>query len=143
VNDSYQQLLETLREKLEKALAHLEYSASRTSNLSTDLNSLSEQELADWESYTSRFSRLSELFLQRYLRTWIKLRDPGFEGSFRDFLNAAHKHGLIEAVEPWLAIREMRNRMAHEYEDSRLQILFEEIRERTPTLFSIREILLR
>lgn len=143
MNQPYNNLLEELNKKLEKALKHLEYSAQKTSNLPTVIADLSEQELSDWEGFTSRFSKVSEIFLQRYIRTWILTRDPGFSGSFRDFLNAAHKHGLIDSIEPWLAIREMRNRMAHEYEDSRLQILFEEVRLRTPTLLTIRDILSR
>jgi hypothetical protein len=139
----YNNLLEDLRKKLERALKHLEYSAQKTSNLSTDVANLSEQELSDWEGFTLRFSRVSEIFLQRYMRTWILARDPGFSGSFRDFLNAAHKHGLIDSIEPWMKIREMRNRMAHEYEDSRLQILFEEVRLRASALLTIKDILSR
>lgn len=136
----YNNLLEDLRKKLERALKHLEYSAQKTSNLSTDVANLSEQELSDWEGFTSRFSRVSEIFLQPYMRTWILTRDPGFSGSFRDFLNAAHKHGLIDSIEPWMKIREMRNRMAHEYEDSRLHILFEEVRLRASALLTIKDI---
>jgi len=143
MTEAYANLLEDLHKKLERALKHLEYSAQKTANLSTDVASLSEQELSDWEGFTSRFSRVSEIFLQRYMRTWVLIRDPGFLGSFRDFLNAAHKHGLIDSIEPWLKIREMRNRMAHEYEDSRLQILFEEVRLRASTLLTIRDILSR
>lgn len=143
MNQPYNPLLEDIQKKLERALKHLEFSAHKTASLTTELALLSEQELSDWEGFTSRFSRVSEIFLQRYLRTWILARDPGFSGSFRDFLNAAHKLGLVDSVEPWLKIREMRNRMAHEYEDSRLQILFEEVRECTPTLLTIRELLLR
>lgn len=143
MTEAYNNLLEDLHKKLERALKHLEYSAQKTENLSTDVASLSEQELSDWEGFTSRFSRVSEIFLQRYMRTWVLIRDPGFSGSFRDFLNAAHKHGLIDSIEPWLKIREMRNRMAHEYEDSRLQILFEEVRLRASTLLTIRDILSR
>jgi hypothetical protein len=143
MNQPYNNLLEDLCKKLDRALKHLEYSAQKTASLPTAVANLSEQELSDWEGFTSRFSRVSEIFLQRYIRTWILTRDPGFSGSFRDFLNAAHKHGLIDSIEPWMQIREMRNRMAHEYEDSRLQILFEEVRLRTTTLLTIRDILSR
>ncbi len=134
-------LLLAIKSKLTKAIIHLEYSALRTKNHTTDPASMSEQELADWESFTARFSRVAELFLQRYLRTKLLHLDPGFQGSFRDQLHAAHKFGLISEVDPWLVIREMRNRMAHEYEDARLEILFEEVRSRTPLLLAIRESL--
>ena len=138
MNDDLQQLLSSHRDKLLRALAHLDYSHSRVGALGTDVAKLSEQELADWESYTARFARASEIFLQRYLRTWISIRDPGFSGSFRDYLNTACKLGLIEATEPWLAIREMRNKMSHEYEDTRLQTLFEQVRDRAPLVLQLR-----
>jgi hypothetical protein len=132
-----QAVLDSHRNKLLRALKHLEYSHARVASLDTDLTHLSEQELAEWESYTARFARAAEIFLQRYLRTWVLMRDPGFSGSFRDFLNVGHKLGLIDSPETWLAIREMRNRMAHEYEDTRLKLLFEEVRSRTPFVLQL------
>jgi AcrR family transcriptional regulator len=134
-------LLESTIAKLNKAIGHLEISYGRTLLLGTNPDLLSEHELAEWESLTARFSRVAELFLQRYLRTWILQRDPGFQGSFRDFLNMAEKFGLIESVDPWLSIREMRNKMAHEYEDERLARLFPDVRNQAPLLISIKKII--
>lgn len=136
--EDYVELLKELSEKLHRAMLHLEYSQQKTANLSTNVASLSEEELSHWESLTARFSRVAELFLQRYLRTWVLIRDPGFSGSFRDYLNIAHKFGLLDSVEPWLKIREMRNRMSHEYEDIRLKNLFEDVRRFTPLLLEIK-----
>lgn len=138
MSENYVELLKELGAKLHRALLHLDYSHQKTASLSTEIASLSEEELAHWESLTARFSRVAELFLQRYLRTWVLIRDPGFSGSFRDYLNAAHKYGLLESVEPWLKIREMRNRMSHEYEDLRLKVLFEDVRRFTPLLLEIK-----
>lgn len=139
MSENYPELLKQLSEKLHRALLHLEYSQQKTEKLPTNIASLSEEELAHWESLTARFSRVAELFLQRYLRTWVMIRDPGFSGSFRDYLNVAHKFGLVDSVEPWLKIREMRNRMSHEYEDLRLENLFEDVRRFTPMLLEIKQ----
>jgi hypothetical protein len=110
-------------------------------NFKTRLGStVYEHDLAEWECLTARFSRVAEIFLQRYLRTWVLIRDPGFEGSFRDYLNASEKYGLINDAAPWLAVREMRNKMAHEYEDERLALLFSEVRTRTPLLIELQSI---
>ncbi len=136
-----EEVLKVTTAKLVKAIGHLEISYGRALSLATNPNELSEQELSEWESLTARFSRVAELFLQRYLRTWILLRDPGFRGSFRDFLNAAEKFGLLQSSEPWLTIREMRNRMAHEYEDERLARLFLDVRNLAPQLIAIRDII--
>ena len=87
MNPNYLILLDSLRIKLEKAISHLDYSYRNIDSSILQPEKMSEQELANWESLTARFSRVSEIFLQRYLRTWILSRDPGFEGSFRDILN--------------------------------------------------------
>ena len=138
MNPNYLILLDSFRIKLEKAISHLDYSYRNIDSSILQPEKMSEQELANWESLTARFSRVSEIFLQRYLRTWILSRDPGFEGSFRDILNIAHKNGLIDSPDLWFSIREMRNRMAHEYEDSRLQILFEEVLAYSPHLLALK-----
>ena len=138
MSQDYLELLEELKGKLQRAMLHLEFSQQKTAHLSTAVSTLSEEDLAHWESLTARFSRVAELFLQRYLRTWILIRDPGFSGSFRDYLNAAHKYGLIESIDPWMKIREMRNRMSHEYEEVRVNALFEDVRVLTPFLLGLK-----
>ena len=66
------------------------------------------------ESLTARFARLSDLFVQQVFR--IRDRLEGLEeGSPLDRLNRAEKRGWIDDVETWREIRELRNRISHEY----------------------------
>ncbi len=41
--------------------------------------------------------------------------DPGFRGEMRDFLDKAEKSSFISESDQWMSIRELRNKIAHEY----------------------------
>lgn len=124
--------------KLKKALSHLDYSYQQVETLSTDLELLEEHELADWEAYSARFSRVVEIFLGRYIRTVILKGDPAFEGTLRDFVQKAEKMGAIDNAEIWMGLRELRNITAHEYSESDLSQYFSRIRSEYKTLKEIR-----
>jgi hypothetical protein len=132
--------LEDQKSRLIKALAHLKYSYNKVQHLSAQPAQLNEETLETWESFVARFSRVADIFLTKYLRTAVLLQDPGFIGSFRDFINQAEKLGLIENVERWLAIRELRNISAHEYTDKDLAEFLERLRNECPLLLSIQKI---
>jgi hypothetical protein len=59
----FDKILEEQKQKLRKAFNHLDYSYLKIENLPTQLESLSEDQLADWEAYSARFSRVVEYFL--------------------------------------------------------------------------------
>ena len=120
----HQKLIQKHAEKLKKAIQHLKYSFEKIQILSTDVLKLTEEQLAEWESFVSRFSRASDLFFVKYLRTKILIQDPGFSGSFIDSLNQAEKLNFIDHADPWLEMRDLRNRAAHEYDDEHLEELF-------------------
>jgi hypothetical protein len=62
------ELLDKYLLQMKKAISHLEYSYNKVQRLSYDLSKLSEEELESWEGFSSRFSRLSEFFISKYLR---------------------------------------------------------------------------
>lgn len=79
---------------------------------SKDFYSFEEQE--SFDSLTSKFSRTSDIFTQKVLRTtWILLHEAFLP--FIDFVNVAEKIGLIESADSLLIIRDVRNQIAHEY----------------------------
>lgn len=139
--EKLQDLLKTQTRKLKKALEHLEYSFKKIQSLSTDANQLDEEGLETWESFAARFSRVSEIFLTRYLRTLILLQDPGFSGSLRDLVNQAEKFGIINNAETWMSIREMRNITAHDYSEKDLAMFFTRLKNECPHLLQIDETL--
>ncbi len=106
--------------KLKKSLERLRYSHQKVIKLSTETEKLTEDELGDWESFTSRFARASDLFLSKLLRALVLRDDPGFQGGFRDFLDRAEKLGYISSADIWMEIRELRNTTAHEYTEEDL-----------------------
>lgn len=121
-------LLDKYSQQLAKALAHFEYSHRQTSGLPSDPNVLSVDDLGKWETYLARFSRASDLYLAKYVRRKVQLGDPAFRGTLRDYLNAAEKAGWLDSAEEWLRIRELRNRVSHEYAEENLEAIFMGVR---------------
>ena len=89
--NQYEAICKTEADKLKKAFQHLIYSYLKIKNLSTHLDALDEQGLADWESFSARFSRVADIFLSKYLRARIMMEDPGFKGTMRDIINFGEK----------------------------------------------------
>ena len=134
----YEALIAVQRSKLKKALAHLEYSYKKIANLSYDPEKLDDESLETWEGFASRFSRVADMFLMRYLRTQILKDDPDFSGSVRDFVNQGEKLGLLDSAEAWMNIRELRNITAHDYSEKELAFFFQRLKQECPILLSIK-----
>jgi hypothetical protein len=137
----YKTLLQQQRDKLNKALAHLEYSYKKVASLPTEENKLNEETLEVWESFCARFSRVVDLFLTRYLRTVVLEQDPAFTGSLRDFVNQGEKLGLISDSNTWMHIRELRNITAHEYTSEDLSQFLSLLRNYASNLLSLKTII--
>ncbi len=136
---SYQELLVDTTQKLHKDLRHLIYSYHKIKILPVEVDQLDEESLETWESFAARFSRVAEIFLTRYLRTFVLNNDPGFEGTLRDFVNQGEKLGLIDDARAWMGIRELRNITAHDYSEKDLSHFFARLKTETPRLLKIKE----
>lgn len=123
--------------KIVKSLKYLEYSYHRTLNMPLNPTQMSDSELEAWDSFASRFARSSDIFLSKYIRAYILKDDPAFDGGFRDQLNRAEKLGLIDNVEVWMEIRELRNATVHEYSDQDLEKIFQKFRIYSPLLLDL------
>ena len=131
---------ETTR-KLKKALDLLEYSFNKIQKLPDDPEKLDAESLETWESFSSRFSRVVDLFLVRFLRTKVLQSDPGFQGSLRDFVDQAEKLGLISDANRWMQIRGLRNLNAHEYNEENLKQFFLDLKTTTPEVLRVKSLL--
>lgn len=129
------------KRKLTKALEHLAYSYNKVIKLSENVVELSEESLETWESFAARFSRVSDMFLTRYLHTVILINDPGFTGTLRDYLNQAEKLNLIDNTDSWMAIRELRNISAHDYSEKDLSAFFIRLKKECPRLLAIKQLI--
>ena len=138
---NYEVLLKETSRKLSKALDHLEYSYHKIQQLPDDLSSMDDEDMETWESFTSRFSRVSDIFIMQYLRTRIATEEPGYKGTTRDYLNKAEKLGLVSSARQWVSIRELRNVEAHEYNDTDLTEFYRRLKTVCPILLDIRKVL--
>ena len=82
------------------------------------------EELESIEVFAARFSRLSDLLIQRIFKTIEKV-DQDTPGSIRDRINRAEKKGLIRSSEDFQIIRTARNSIAHEYSKEGVKSLFD------------------
>lgn len=119
-----------------KAKKHLEYSYQKVLKISLS-KELGEEELETLESFSSRFSRISDLYIAKYFRVLMLEKDPAFRGSVVDLLNQAEKYSWISSSEKWLRIRELRNLAAHEYAAIDYIKLYHELIQLTPLLLKI------
>lgn len=117
-------LLAQTTEDLLRTLDYLEKSYSKVCGVSTETDLLSDDQLEVWESFLARFARASDLFMAKYLRTWVLEKEGAFRESTRDFCDYAEKKGLLESSELWMEIRELRNQIAAEYAQKKLGRIF-------------------
>ena len=92
-------------------------------------------EIDDIEAFMSRFSRTSDLLIQKVFRSIdsVEFEQPG---TLLDVLNRAEKKGLIKDVTTLRDIRETRNLVSHEYAAANFAKLFFAVLSFTPELIS-------
>jgi hypothetical protein len=125
------------RQQLHKALGHLAYSYEKVLTLSAHPSSLDDEQLETWEGFVARFGRAADIFTGRFLRAYILREDAGFRGTMRDQLDFAERLRLIDSAAEWMAIRELRNRAVHEYDDGGLPEHFAAVRAECPKLLAL------
>jgi hypothetical protein len=86
------------------------------------------EELESFDSLTAKFARTSDLFTQKVLVSIIKFLREEAE-TFLDRINLAEKLGLISSADHLLAIRDLRNQIAHEYKLENIEELYEDTLE--------------
>lgn len=102
-----------------KELENLTYSQNRVfkqpftikkaQSLETD------QQLAEKvEAFVSRFCRFQDMLGDKLLPHWLKLLGE-INGSMIDNLDKAEKFNVLASTDDWLAYRQLRNQMIHEY----------------------------
>lgn len=106
-------LLQAEWQLLNASVATLQQSVDKCKAIGIkELYSFEEQE--SFDSLTSKFSRSSDLFTQKVIRTVWMLLHEGFV-PFIDMMNTAEKLGAIKNANQMIGIRDMRNQIAHEY----------------------------
>ncbi len=113
----------------ERFLQTLEIVAKEGKHLAYSWNSLFRQRLdIDWvngleqnparaeqlEAFVSRFGRMQDTMADKLLPRWL-LALAEVPGSQIETLNRAERLGVVTSTERWLEMRNLRNRLVHEY----------------------------
>lgn len=131
-------LINEMKSEILEGIKHLEYSYKKVDKLTTNIDTLSSEDLETWEGLVARFARVSDIYLSRYIRAKVLHDDPGFRGTFRDFLNQAEKMNLIKDVKMWLEIRELRNTSVHEYSKKKIPLILQQVKDLSPVLIALK-----
>lgn len=76
---------------------------------------LNDSNLSDrLESFTSKFCRMQDNMVDKFLPLYLQQQGE-ITGSAIDNLRKLERIGLIENAEAWVEMRQLRNRLVHEY----------------------------
>ena len=121
VQDS-QSIVEQLIRVTAKEVRYLERTANRLRSINIDLSWVESLENSDEHSemldaFVSRYGRLQDTLGDKLLPAMLR---AGLEkiGAQLDNLLRAEKLGWIESTQIWIELRELRNRLVHEYMES-------------------------
>ena len=132
-DDLKRQLLAEELYLLDKSVETLKLSVIKCEKLVGKYD-LSFEEMESLDSLTSKFSRTSDLYTQKVLRTiWMLLHEPFVP--FIDLLNKAEKMNLIIQADQLIEIRDLRNQIAHEYIPEAINELIPEVIANCTILF--------
>jgi hypothetical protein len=107
------ELLQTEWQLLDASIETLLLSVEKCRKIGIKQNySFEEQE--SFDSLTSKFSRTSDVFTQKVIRTtWLLLHESFVP--FIDMMNISVKMRMLRSTDELIGIRDMRNQIAHEY----------------------------
>lgn len=88
----------------------------------------SPEEREPWDAMCDRFLRAVEMAI-RYFRTVERVQLAVNTESYRDLLGNMAKWGLIEDEETWFRMRDLRNRIAHDYLPEQLRDIYAAIHD--------------
>ena len=80
-----QNLVELFKTEIVSALGYLEYSHKKIQSLTSDPGLLDAETLETWESFVTRFARVTDIFVSKYMRARVSELDPAFRGELRDY----------------------------------------------------------
>lgn len=118
-------LLENLY-KLNKSILRLNFSYQNIEKINFSQLELSDTELELMESLCSRFARSSDILVQKVLKSFFILIQEDFT-TFLDIAELAEKFEIIQSSSKLILIRDLRNQISHEYEESEIYNIFKEV----------------
>lgn len=120
--------LRFLSRVVNKEIKHLDYAASQVFSVPLTYEAVNELDTTPdlamkVEAFTSRFCRLQNTLGDKLLPALLKaLGEP--DRALLINLEKAEKYGWLDSSEEWIALRQLRNQMIHEYIEN-AQTLFD------------------
>jgi len=105
--------LEVAREKYQKVYQLLRASVIKTTDFDSERN-YSADELEPYDALSNRFIRTVEVAV-KFFRTYEYFMQVEQSQTLRDGLHQMEKLGVISSLDIWLDMRDIRNRIVHDY----------------------------
>lgn len=118
-------VLRAAREKTLRAIEALQVSRSAVAAFD-DAREYTLAELEPYDAMSSRFIRAVEMAL-RLMRSLERLEFAEQSDSARDLLHRMEKLGVVTEAGLWLMMRDMRNRIVHDYLPGELKAMYDDI----------------
>lgn len=131
----HQEILQKNLESLSKAMTWLQISYQKCQKIDFQ-NDLGSDDLEAMEALASRFARVLDILLQKVFRS-IEELELSSGGTLLDVIHRFQKRGFDLDEDRIRIMRELRNRIAHEYIEELLNELFKEILSHTMYLSDI------
>lgn len=109
-----------------KAINLVLHSARKLKHVSS-IASFNADQLEPYDALVGRFERAVEVVLGRLSRSIDLYETAGTTETLRDRLGLMHKLGLVSNTEIWIEMREVRNKIAHEYLPEQVCRIYNEI----------------
>ena len=126
MTDDQRSLLDRNREKLVRSLRLVAASVERTGHFDPD-EDYTPEELEPFDALSDRFMRAVESSI-RFFRSYERFTQAVSSETLRDTLHRMEKAELVSDAEIWMEMRDVRNRIVHDYSPEQRQRLFNDIR---------------
>ena len=125
INKDYEKLANVLKQKVEKTFILIEASVDGLEPY--DINkTYTPKELEPYDALADRFIRCVEIFI-KYFKA-CEYRDFATNSTtLRDNLNVMEKLEMITSTTIWLNMRDVRNRIVHDYLPEQVKDMFDNI----------------
>ena len=118
-------ILNSYKQKSLKSIALLEASIKKIKPFDVNKEYTSD-ELEPYDALADRFMRSVEV-LFKFMRSLQIYNEGVGSETLRDLLLYSEKIGLITSVDLWIEMREVRNRIVHDYLPDQQKLLFDDI----------------
>ncbi len=119
-------LLRENAERLDRAISLVSASSMRARGFDEE-KAYTADELEPYDALVGRFERAVEIALNKFFRAVELFEGEPVSDTVRDRLNRMEKLSLIGDVELWMRMRDVRNRISHDYLPEQVKQIYDDI----------------